>query len=145
MAFQTAMLPGEAFALIRSNVPSWKAQAQNALATIQAGNIDTNYVFAVLNQLSQITSALATWKAVTGLDTYATAQGYPNSLVTDCTSIQTASQACTSWVVTNFPASGGFLLDFSINADGSRTARSFTNVQTAGLATLVSALINTIS
>jgi hypothetical protein len=46
--------------------------------------------------------------------------------------------------VANFPASGGFLQAESLNADGSRTQRTFTPTQTAGLQTNLSAFINTI-
>lgn len=145
MAFQTSMLASEAFALIRNYVPQIKAQAQGVLSVMQANNVNTDYVFSVLNQLNQVISSLNTWKAVAGLDTYATAQGYPNTITADCTATATAAQNAINWVVTNFPNSGGFLLDYTLNADGTRTPRSFTPANTVGLQTALSALIATIN
>lgn len=145
MAFTTAMLASEAFALIRTNVPGYKAQAQNALASMQGGSVDTNFVFRMLDQSGAIVTALDAWKAVAGLDAYATSMGYPTTMSTDCGAIASAATATINWVVANFPASGGFLLDNTLNADGSRTPRSFTSAQTAGLQTQMSSLIATIN
>ncbi len=45
------------------------------------------------------------------------------------------------WVVTNFPASGGYLQKDTLNADGSVSVRQFTTVQTAGLRTQLALLV----
>jgi len=144
LPFATAILPGEAFSLIRSYVPQYKAAAQDASATLAATSINTDYVFNMLDRLREIVVNLTSWKSVAGLDAYATADGYPTTISTDCTAIVTAAQNCIDWVVTNFPSSGGFLLDNSLNADGSRTPRSFSSAQTAGLRTRLNALVATI-
>jgi hypothetical protein len=147
MALQTAstsLSPQDAYNMIRSNAASVKAQAQNALLSLQGGSVQTGFIFSMLDQLSGIIAALNTWKLISGLDSYATAQGYTGSLAADCGTCSTAATACISWVVQNFPASGGFLQAESINADGSRTQRSFTSVQTAGLQTNLQAFIATI-
>jgi hypothetical protein len=145
MAFVTGMLASEAFALIRNYVPQYKAAAQGTVTVMAANSIDSGYVFTMLDQLKSIVDNLNTWKAVTGLNTYATAQGYSGTMTTDVTAIVTAATACISWVVTNFPSSAGFLQSHTLNADGTRTPRSFTPAQTAGLQTAVTALIATIS
>lgn len=147
MALQSAntMLASEAFSAIRSNAASWKAQAQNANISLAAGNVDSNFIYRMLDQLGSVVSALTAWKAVSGLDTYATGEGYTGTMTTDCNSTISAAQACISWVVANFPSSGGFLQAFSLNADGSRTARTFTPANTAGLQTNLTAFIATIS
>jgi hypothetical protein len=139
------MLAGEAYAAIRANAAGWKAQAQNANASLAAGSINTDFVFRMLDQLNTIIVSLNLWKAVSGLDTYATGQGYTGTMSTDCTATVTAAQTCIYWVVTNFPTSGGFLQDYSLNADGTRTPRSFTSVQTAGLQTNLTSFVATIS
>lgn len=147
MTLQTAntgMSPQDAFNAIRSNAAGVKAQAQNALISLQSGPVSSDFLFRMLDQLSSIIAALNTWKVIAGLDTYATAQGYTGSLAGDCTSAVTAAQSCIAWVVANFPAAGGFLQSHTLNADGSRTARSFTSVQTAGLQTNLQAFIATI-
>src|SRR5258705_7204975 len=138
------MLAGEAFAAIRSNAAAWKAQAQNANISLAAGNVDTNFIFRMLDQLNGAIIALTTWKAVVNLDTFATGQGYIGTMSSDCTTTSNAAQTCITWVVNNFPSSGGFLQGFTLNADGSRTARSFTPANTAGLQTDLAAFIATI-
>jgi hypothetical protein len=139
------MLAGEAFAAIRGNAGPWKAQMQNANASLAAGNVTSDFVFRLLDQLGGAVAALTTWKAVAGLDTFATGQGYPTTMSTDCNSVITAAQTCIAWVVANFPTSGGFLQSETLNADGSRTARSFTSAQTAGLQTNMTTLVATIT
>lgn len=138
------MLAGEAFAAIRSNAASWKAQAQNANISL-AGTVNSDFIYRMLDQLGGAITALNLWKAVTGLDTFATGQGYTGTMSADCTASVTAAQNCINWVVTNFPSSGGFLQAYSLNADGSRTPRSFTSAQTAGLQTALTSFIATIS
>jgi hypothetical protein len=141
------LLAGDAYSLIRANAASYKAQAQNALLSLQAGSVNTDFIFKMLDQVSGAINALTTWKAVASLDAYATAQGYPTlqTLSVDCNTAITAAQAVLSWVATNFPAdAGGFLQGYTLNADGSRTPRTFTTVQTAGLQTALTNFIATI-
>ncbi len=137
-------LAGDAYAAIRSNAAGWKAQAQNALQTLEAGSVSSDFVFRMLDQLAGAITALTAWESVVGLNTYATAQSYPSTMTTDCAACITAAQATIAWVVANFPASNGFLQAYTLNADGSRTARLFTVVQTAGLQTALSSFIATI-
>lgn len=137
------MLASEAFATIRTNAAGWKAQAQNANISL-AGTVNSDFVYRLLDQLAGAIAALNQWKAVAGLDAYATGQGYSGTLSADCTSTVTAAQTCIAWVVANFPASGGFLQAYSLNTDGSRTPRTFTSTQTAGLQTNMTAFIATI-
>lgn len=137
------MLAGEAFAAIRSNAAGWKAQAQNANISL-AGTVDSNFIFRMLDQLNGAIVALNTWKVVTGLDAFATGQGYTGTISSDCTTTVNAAQACINWVVTNFPVSATFLQAFTLNADGTRTARAFTTAQTAGLQTALTSFVATI-
>jgi hypothetical protein len=140
----TALSPQEAYNAIRDGAGSVKAQAQNALLTMQSGPVNSDYIFSMLNELGGIVAALNAWKVITGLDSFATAQGYTGTLSTDCATCATAATACITWVVTNFPNSGGFLQSHTLNADGTRTPRSFTTVNTAGLQTNLQAFIATI-
>src|SRR5258707_3550834 len=111
MALQSSntMLAGEAFKAIRENAANWKAQAQNANVSLAAGNVNTDFIFRMLDQLGGAISALNQWKIVVNLDTYATGQGYTGTMSADCNTTITSAQSCISWVVTNFPSSGGFL------------------------------------
>lgn len=137
------MLAGEAFSMIRSNAANWKAQAQNANLSL-AGSVNSDFIYRMLDQLAGAVAALNIWKAVAGLDAYATGQGYVGTLSSDCTATASAATTCITWVVNNFPAASGFLQAYSLNADGSRTPRTFTSAQTAGLQTDLTAFIATI-
>jgi hypothetical protein len=147
MALQSSntMLAGEAFAAIRQNAAGWKAQAQNALLTLQGGPVNSDFVFRMLDQLAAVITALNTWKAIAGLDAFATGEGYIGTMSANCTSTAAAAQACIDWVVANFPAASTFLQSHTLNANGSRTPRSFTTAQTAGLQTALQSFIATIS
>src|SRR5258705_13971153 len=126
MALQTSntMLAGEAYRAIRDNAASWKAQAQNANISL-AGTVSADFIFRMLDQLGGAITALNQWKAVANLDTYATGQGYSGTMSADCSATVTAAQNCISWVTANFPSSEGFLQSHTLNADGSRTPRTF--------------------
>lgn len=148
MALQSSnvLLPGDAYKLIRDATQSWKAVAQNALASMQTGSVNTDFIFKMLDQLNQVISSLAVWKVVSGLDTYAAGQGYSGTLSTDCTTTSNAAQTCINWTVTNFPADAqGFLEGYTLNTDGTRTPRSFTSTNTAGLQTNLQSFIATIT
>lgn len=149
MALQTAntaFSANEAFVAIRNNAGGVKAQAQNALAVLQAGSVNADFVFRMLDHLAGIVASLNQLKVISGLDSYATAQGYSGTLSADCTAAANAAQGCITWVVNNFPKDSGniWLLSHQLNADGSRTARSFSSAQTAGLQTNLQTFIATI-
>ena len=139
------MLAGEAYAAIRSNAAGWKAQAQNANSNLGAGSVSSDFIFRMLDQLNSVVTAMNAWKAIAGLDAYATGQGYTGTMSSDCTATINAAQACINWVVTNFPVSATFLQAYTLNADGSRTARLFTPAQTAGLQAVLTSFVATIS
>lgn len=145
MTLSTAMVAGEAFLLIRTYAPQWRAQALNAQNVMANNSVNTDFVFQVLNALNNVVANLTIWKSVSGLDAYATSMGYPTTMSADCTATVNAAQTCINWVVANFPASGGFLLAESLNADGTRTPRSFTSAATTGMQSDLAALAATIS
>lgn len=122
-----------------------KTQAQGALATLQAGSVDTNWVYSLLDQINANLSFFTRFVGVLGLDAYAQAQipGYSGSLVADGTAVVNALTDCRAWVVANFPkdSTNTFVLDYTLNSDGTRTARSFTPAMTAGLQTKLQTLI----
>lgn len=147
MALQTAntlSVPQEVFENIRNLAQGAKGTAGNYLTQMQGGNVDSNFVFRMLDQLNQFITSFNTWSTAAGLNAYATAQGYSGTLTSDMSACVTAAQNCIAWVVANFPASGGFLQAESLNADGTRTARSFTSANTLGLQTNLQAFIATI-
>ena len=130
-----------------------KSQAGNAIVSLQAGNVTSDFFLlpgsGALDQLRSVVSSLAIYSATPGLNAFATASlpGYAGTLTTDLSATSTASTNAINWVVANFPTNGGspaYLLAYVLNADGSRTPRSFTPSNTAPFVTLLQALIATI-
>lgn len=123
-----------------------KAQAQDALATLQAGPVTADWVFNFLAQANAAISNFNRFKNVTGLDAYAQAQvpGYGGTMSADITGVVAAIQTCVNWVVTNFPkdSTKTYLLAYTaLASDGSKTPRSFSSTQTSQLQTNLQALI----
>lgn len=151
MALPTSTTPWVAQALIQvlSQAAGVRAQATDALATLQGGPVSTTWVFNAVDQMRDAIANFNRVRSVTGLNAYATAQipGYSGSMTADIAATQAAIQACIDWIVTNFPrdSTDTWLLAFSMNADGTRAPRNFTTAQTTGLQTLLSAVIATIS
>jgi len=141
----TGFSPSEAFQNIRAMAQGAKNGAQGYLSTLQSGPVDTNWVFQFLDTTNAFITDMNVWKSVSGLDTYATAQGYNGTLTADITACVNAATACITWVTTNFPASGGFIQGFTLNADGTRTPRTFSSATTAGLQTALTTFIGTIA
>jgi hypothetical protein len=131
---------------LQNTAYSIKSQAQNAVVTMQTGNINTTFVFQMLDELNAIIGLLNSASGIAGLNAYATAQcpGYVGTLTTDITATVNAAQAVINWVIANFPNSSGFLQAYKLNADGSRLPTVFTPAQTTGLVTVLQAFIATI-
>lgn len=66
-------------------------------------------------------------------------------LAAEATTAIDAIDAIIAWVVSNFPAAGGYIQKDKLNADGSVTVRQFTTVQTAGLRTRLTTLAGAIA
>jgi hypothetical protein len=136
--------PAEAYTNLRTTAFSAKVTMQSLLSSMQGGNIDSNFAFNVLDLTRGHITNLNRWQGVSGLDAYATAQGYSGSMSSDTGACITAAQAVITWAVNNFPSAGGFLQAQSLNADGTRTLRQFTSTQTAGWQTVINNFIATI-
>ncbi len=122
--------------------------ATSALAQMQAGNVDTDFAYRVLDQTRTFIAQMNLWKNVSGLDSYFTTNvpGYVGVITTDIDTSITAAQAILNWLVANFPrdTTNTWLLASQLNADGTRTLRQFTSVQTAGLQTLMQNFLTTV-
>src|SRR5882724_3076830 len=120
--------------LVQNFAAQTKDRGTSAVAVMAAGSVDTIFIFSLLDALNGLISNLNLIKNTAGLDAYATAQvpGYTGTMSSDITATINAAQACIDWVVANFPVNSGFLLGQSLNANGTRTQRSFSIAQTAG-------------
>src|SRR5271166_3612704 len=149
MAFPASTLPSLAAVLqnLQNVAAGVKGQAGNALISLQAGSVDSLFIFQMLDQVRSLIGYLNQVQGTAGLNAYATAQctGYAGTMTTDITAVINAATAIITWVVTNFPAdTGGFIQAFKLNADGSRAAATFTSAQTAGLQSAITSFIATI-
>jgi hypothetical protein len=135
-----------ALGVVQNYAAQAKDRATSAVAVMAASSVNTGFVFSLLDALNGLIANLNAVKATAGLDSYATAQvpGYASTMSSDITATVNAAQACIDWVVANFPVSAPWLLALQLNADGSRTPRLFTSVQTAGLRTALQNLLATI-
>jgi hypothetical protein len=71
--------------------------------------------------------------------------GYTGSLSADAADTANAIQAAITWITTNVPKDvTGIVLVYKWNTDGTQTSRTFSPVQTAGLAAALNALGQTI-
>lgn len=124
-----------------------KVLCAGARAQMMAGSVDATQIFALLDNLRAFIALIDAHSGTAGLNAYATAQipGYAGTLTSDIATTRAALVACIDWVVANFPTAGGYLQSHQINADGTRTQRSFTSAQTAGLRTELSAVLATIA
>lgn len=134
-------------AQILGTAGSAKGAATNALTALQTTSVDTEFVFQLLDRLRALITNFNTWAAVPGLNAFATAQipGYAGTLTTDMAATTSAATACINWVSSNFPTdTGGFIQAFTLNADGSRTPRTFAPATTTPLQNLIQTFIGTI-
>lgn len=129
---------------VRSILQGIKNGGNNAITLLQAGNVSTDWIFNLLDQLRNVVSSLNSLATISGLDARASAEWptYSGTLSTDLGTVSSAATACISWVTTNFPTdTGGFAEAYTFNTDGSRNPRQFTPTQTAGLVTKLQALV----
>jgi hypothetical protein len=145
----TAISLNQAFVQVLGQAGGIKQQAVDALAALQAGPVTTTWVFNFLDVVKDAIGRFDRFKTIAGLNAYATQQApaYSGTLTTDIAATETALQACIDWVITNFPkdSTNTWILAYQLNADSTRTPRSFSTVQTAGLQTLLQTLIATIT
>jgi hypothetical protein len=153
MALPAGGTSGQALSVVLSTLQSSasaaKGAAQSYLATLQGGTVDTAFIFNILDAARGFIATMNVYSGVTGLNAYATStvSGYAGTLTTDITASIAAAQAVINWVIANFPKDSTvtWLLAYKLNADGTRTANTFTTAQTAGLQTLIQSFIATIN
>lgn len=139
---------GQAFIQVIGQATGIRQQAVEALAALQAGPVNTAWIFSMIDQMRDAMARFDRFKNVAGLNGRATAEvpGYVGSMTSDIAATQLAMQDCIDWIVANFPkAASGEILAQTLNVDGTRTPRSFSSIQTAGFATKLQALIATIA
>ena len=136
-----------AWARARQFAGAIKRDATNIKTLSAAGTAGASDILSFSVRLADAKAELAKSAAVPGIAAYAQAQ--INDPAFDVAAAFTAMRdgidACTAWVVANFPKDGGgFLLAQTIAADGRPADRVFSAAGTATLRTQLDALIATI-
>lgn len=123
-----------------------KTQASSASAAMAAGDVSGNVIIEIYVALVAAKTKFDAVAAVSGIGRYAkdqfADQGF--DVVAAFTAMTDAITDCGTWINTNFPKDGnGYLLKDKLTASGV-DVRAFTTAQTAGLRTVLNALIATI-
>ena len=138
---------GQALIQVLGQAAGVKQQATDALVQL-AGPVDSVWIFNAADIMRNTISNFNRFSGVAGLNAYATAQipSYAGNMTADIAATVAATQSCLDWIVANFPkdTTATYVLAYILNADGTRTARTFTTAQTAGLQTRLNTLITTI-
>ena len=147
MAFRTGLTPAEGLFQAKTQAKWVKLQAQNGVALL-AGTVNATQVFQMIDDLRSWVAYFNQVAAIPGIAAYAQAQ-YSDAtydVVVEFNAMVAAIQACVDWVVANFPKdAGGFAQAYTMQADGSRTAATFTSAQTSGLAANLNAVVAAIA
>ena len=125
-------------------VKQFATQARNALI---AGTVSANAVIQIMSNLKSSIEVWDTVSSLSGIAQYAKDQedDQTYNVVAEFTTMRTEAVAARDWVITNFPASGGFIQKDTLELDGSITVRQFTPAQTTGLQTVLADLIAAIA
>ena len=137
----------ESLQSIKASALAIKNNAQAALNVLKSGSVTTDWIFTFLDNARFARDDLNAQAAMAGINAEATQQwpSYAGTLTNDIATIVTNINACISWISSNFPVdAGGFIQAYKLNADGTRTAASFTSAQTVGLQNALTTLIASI-
>lgn len=139
----------QALAILRDVAAQVKARSASLNASCAAGDVGSSSLLDYATFLADAKLALNTASSVTGIAAYAQQQIGDDTfdIVESFTTMVAQIDATTAWFVANFPKDGnGFLLaKIFAGANNGRTQdRQFTPAQTAGLRTVLVALIATI-
>jgi tartrate dehydratase beta subunit/fumarate hydratase class I family protein len=146
MTFPTASTTSLAIALNDALVYAGqlKAEAQTVRALCVAGPVDAIRMTTFESFLADKADAFTSLAAVSGLGAYAQTQLGNGTLniAAEFTSMQAALNSVRNWIGTNYPkAASGEILERKFDAQGRTITNTFSTAQTAGLVTVLDALI----
>ena len=142
MAFKTDGL-SKAYSKAQNESIRVKQFATSARNALIAGPVSANAVIQIMTNLK---SSIEVWDSVSslsGIAQYAKDQEDDQTydVVAEFLAMETEAIAVRDWVITNFPAVGGFIQKDTLELDGSITVRQFTPAQTTGLQTALADLV----
>lgn len=131
---------------VRTLAASVKGRAQALRTASAAGPVTAQQVLDLTVLLAEARARFVTASQVPGLAAYAQDQvGNPSlNVVAEFNAMMVQIDATVSWVRTNLPNDGTYLLAVTLGADGRYAWRTFQSAVTAGLRTQLDALIATI-
>ena len=145
MALITADLLAQRYETLKSYALHVRQRTSSFIAELAAGPVESVTVIQEYQNLGAARDRLNQAAALSGIGAYAqAAEDDPTyDVVAEIGVVVTAIEAALTWVDSNFPASGGYILFAQID-DGAVTNRSFTEAQTAGLRTALQAVVTAI-
>ena len=119
-----------------------KRQAQEDRARMAAGPVPASLVLDMEPRLRDTKASLQQVAAIPGIAEYAQQQANNPALnvATEFTAMLNALDNVVAWIRTNYPVHNGYLLSQTFGATG-RQDRTFSAAETAGLRTVLDALI----
>ena len=144
--------PSSSTAVVIGNIVSMavntKQQANLWYAKLTGGSVSSDDIFGLAVGIKGFIDNLVALRSTSGIDALAPTiiSGYSGTLTADVDTVVNKLRACNDWIVANFPkdSTATYLMSHTINADGTRMARTFTPAQTAGLAIAVAAVRDSI-
>lgn len=123
-----------------------KQDAIDIRDTSLAGDISRKLIMEFPTKIADALDIWSVASAKTGIAQYAKDQLEDQTLTigADFTSMVTTATGVRDWIITNFPNTGGLLLERSFDVNGRMVLGTLTTVQTAGLRIELDALIATI-
>jgi hypothetical protein len=139
----------QAFGTLRDVAASVKSRSASLNAACAAGNVGSGALLDYATYLADAKLSLQAASSVSGIAAFAQEQigDATFDIVASFTAMMAQIDATTAWFIANFPKDGsGFLLakTFAAANNGRTQDRQFTPAQTAGLRTVLDALIATI-
>lgn len=145
MAIIIADLNDKRYEEFKTNTARKRSKLQGYIATLAAGDVESDWVLMVYRQLNILRLDLQTIAVIPGVDTFVkNAESNQSYVLTDeIAATVTEIDSAIDWVDTTFPASGGYLLMLAVS-NGVVTLRSFTPAATSGFRSVLQDIVASI-
>lgn len=131
---------------ITNRISALKSYLADSIAQMAAGNVSGNLIKEVLLTLIQAKTEMTAAASVPGIGDYAKAQegDLLYDVAAEFSTLSTAIDTAGGWILTNMPASGGYIQLEEWDASGV-TVRTFAPAATAGLRTNLQVIVDAIT
>lgn len=125
----------------RSSATKVKQMAGALKSASLAGPVPAQQILDFLAQLATQYDRLTVCAAVPGIGAYAANQVAGFDSATEFNAVLAAIDGVRNWMIANFPASGGYILQRQFDVAGRTTDRTFSTASLAGLRTQLDTLL----